>query len=177
MAKNQPAKRAPAKRARKTTKRVRQPLNQAPGGGDPNPHAVHEHPDMKWNDDGTIEWTMRNRRSGEVATYMLEPILMGDYFELERLRDHGGGERFIELANAMNLPYGTEEEQRAKLEQISAANEANNEWIWSWWEKLFAASERDSKTLNRALMPAWALNPKMMPTVLGHLAGPLPPGV
>lgn len=172
-AKRPARKRAPTKRAPRTAT----PSKAESNGECPVCHGSghlaerDESADFAMLPDGRVHWRM----AGQL--YMLRPLPAAAFVELDWLRRGGSTEVMTRLADAALLPGGTPEERAAKFAALREANEYNAEWVYGWFDKLFEYGEQSGQAFPRAAAPAWIFRPELMPKLVEHLEGPLPPGV
>lgn len=151
-----------ASRARKSTKKA---------ASSPEDVRAAAHPGFKMEDDGRIVWPMGGK------TYVLEPITVEAYMDLDWIRQGGGAvvQRTLALANEM--PNGSDEERTARTAALKDGYEARNEWLLGYYTKIFEYAEREQRPFPRQDAPAWLMRAGLMSSFAEHLQGPPPPGV
>lgn len=162
----------PPRKSKTAAKRTRTPRPPRATPEQP-PAAPPPNPDFEMVDGGDVRWKMG------AETYWLkrDKMTIEVFFDLDWKRLGGGSESAVSILEATTLVATTVGERTAKLASLKAANDANNEWIMSWYGDLFAACEMEERPFPRAHAPAWILGINVMPKLLSHLAGPPPPGV
>lgn len=150
------------------------------------PEAAQAFPGFQADPDGHIRWKMGSE------TYILRPLTAGERLEMD-WRWSGGSMGVLNALKA-SVEEGSDTEGELDAEQrlasVRQGRDANNDWLFGWYERLFEIAEVDHKTFPvvrhkdeqgfvtfESPAQAWLFAPKLMGYILEQLVGPLPPGV
>lgn len=128
-------------------------------------------PGFERTDTGHVTWKVGD------TTYRLRPLLALEYIDLDGRRQDGAEQITNQLLQVRAMPSDTHEEREARRAAMAVATTANNEWVFSWWEQLFAFTETEGRPFPKAEAPASIFQAGSMMVMLGHLQGPHLPGV